>query len=99
MDGYGKYYLKDEKILAEGVWSKGELKKARIFFPNGDFYEGEIANSINNGKGKLIYQNKDEYEGDFLDGCKHGKGKMIFSDDQTEFTGNFVKINLLDMEI
>ena len=26
MDGYGKYYLKDERILAEGIWKKGELK-------------------------------------------------------------------------
>ena len=94
MEGYGKYYLKEEKVLAEGVWEKGELKKARIFFPNGDFYEGDMSNSVYNGKGKLISQNKDEYEGDFVDGDKNGEGKMIYSDDGTEYTGSFVKNNL-----
>ena len=93
MDGYGKYYLKDEKVLAEGIWEKGELKKARIFYPNGDFYEGEIDNSIYNGKGKIITQNKDEYIGEFVDGEKNGEGKIIFSDDKTEYIGNFEKNN------
>ena len=67
MEGYGKYYLREEKVLAEGIWKKGELKNARIFFPNGDFYEGEMGNSVYNGKGKLINQNKDEYIGQFVD--------------------------------
>ena len=93
MEGYGKYYLKEEKVLAEGIWEKGELKYARIFFPNGDCYEGEIMNSIFNGKGKLISQNKDEYIGEFVDGEKNGEGKLIFSDDGTEYTGNFEKNN------
>ena len=93
MEGYGKYYLKEEKVLADGVWEKGELKNARIFFPNGDYYEGEIANSVYSGKGKIIFQNKDEYIGEFLDGEKNGEGKMIYSDDGTEYTGHFVKNN------
>ena len=51
MDGYGKYLLKEENVLAEGIWEKGELKRGRIFYPNGEFYEGEILNSSYNGKG------------------------------------------------
>ena len=93
MEGYGRYYLKEEKVLAEGVWEKGELKNARIFFPNGDFYEGEMANSVYSGKGKIIFQNKDEYIGDFLDGEKNGEGKMIYNDDGTEYIGHFEKNN------
>ncbi len=93
MNGYGKYYLKEEKVLAEGIWEKGELKRARIFFPNGDFYEGEIDNSVYNGKGKIISQNKDEYIGQFVSGEKNGEGKMIFNDDKTEYTGNFENNN------
>ena len=92
MDGYGKYYLKNEKILAEGIWEKGELKKARIFYPNGEFYEGEIADSCYNGKGKLININKDEYIGQFAEGEKNGEGKIIFNDG-TEYNGNFSKNN------
>ena len=93
MEGYGKYYIKEEKVLAEGIWEKGELKKGRIFFPNGDFYEGEISDSVYNGKGKIITQNKDEFIGEFVDGEKNGEGKMTFSDDGTEYTGNFENNN------
>lgn len=89
MDGYGKYYLKDERILAEGLWDKGELKFARIFYPNGDIYEGEMLDSFYNGKGKLILQNKDTYIGQFEKGEKNGEGKMIFNDG-TEYNGNFI---------
>ena len=92
MDGYGKYFLKEEKVLAEGIWEKGELKKARIFYPNGEFYEGEMANSCYNGKGKLIDENKDTFIGEFLDGEKIGEGKMIFSDGCV-YNGNFLKNN------
>ena len=92
MDGYGKYFLREEKVLAEGIWEKGELKKARIFYPNGEFYEGEMANSIYNGKGKLINENKDIFIGEFLDGEKIGEGKINFSDGVV-YTGNFFKNN------
>ena len=92
MDGYGKYFLKEEKVLAEGIWEKGELKKARIFYPNGEFYEGEMANSTYHGKGKLINENKDIFVGEFLDGEKYGQGKINFSDGCV-YTGNFMKNN------
>ena len=92
MDGYGKYYLKEEKILCEGIWEKGELKTARIYYPNGEFYEGEMANSSYNGKGKFINDKKDEYTGEFLDGEKNGQGKIIFNDG-TEYNGHFSKNN------
>ena len=63
MDGPGKYYLKQEKVLAEGNWDNGELKYGRVFLPNGDIYEGEIKDSQFNGKGKLITKKGDIYEG------------------------------------
>ena len=92
MDGYGKYYLKEEKTLCEGIWEKGELKTARIYYPNGEFYEGEMANSNYNGKGKLINENNDVYIGEFVDGEKNGQGELIFNDG-TKYKGNFSKNN------
>ena len=89
MDGYGRYLLKEEKVLAEGIWEKGELKRGRIFYPNGEYYEGEILNSCYNGKGKLINDNKDIYIGEFLDGEKTGEGTLTFSDG-TIYKGNFL---------
>ena len=92
MEGYGKYFLKEENVLCEGIWEKGELKNARIYYPNGEFYEGEMNNSLYNGKGKLVNENKDTYEGGFLDGQKDGEGKIIFYDG-TEYSGNFYENN------
>ena len=91
MEGYGKYYLKEEKVFAEGIWEKGELKRARIFYPNGDIYDGEMSNSNYNGKGKLISQNY-EYNGKFVDGEKDGEGTIKFNDG-TEYFGTFANNN------
>ena len=90
MEGYGKYYLKDEKVLAEGFWKNGELLYARVFLPNGDIYEGEIKESKFNGKGKLKNVEGDFYEGDFLDGQKTGFCKIIFADN-TIYEGGIEK--------
>ena len=80
MDGPGIYYLKEDKILAQGNWDNGECKFARVFQPNGDIYEGELKDSKFNGKGKLISANEEVYEGDFVDGEKTGYGKITFPD-------------------
>lgn len=80
MQGYGQYYLKEEKVLAEGVWNEGCLIFARVFLPNGDLYEGEFKNSVFNGKGKLIMNNGEIYEGNFINGEKIGKCNYLFPD-------------------
>ena len=96
MDGNGLYYLKNDKILIEGNWINGELRKGRVLFPEGEVYEGEIKDSTFNGKGKLKSNNNDIYEGDFINGEKTGIGKIIFNDgtiyegdvEKGEFKGN-----------
>ena len=88
MDGYGKYLLKDDKVLIEGIWENGILKLGRIFLPNGDIYEGEIKNSLFNGKGKMIYSNGTIFEGNFINGERGNYGKIIY-DDGSYYLGNF----------
>ena len=88
MEGKGKYYLKEEGVLAEGFWDNGNLLYARVFLPNGDIYEGEMNNSNFNGKGQLISANGDVYKGDFLNGEKHGEGTINFLDKAT-YEGTF----------
>lgn len=90
MEGLGRYYLKDDKVLAEGVWENGELKYSRVFLPNGDIYEGEISNSTFNGKGKLTSANGEIYQGNFIDGEKTGNGVLLFTDG-TEYSGEVKK--------
>ncbi len=90
MEGSGKYILKEDNVLAEGIWRNGDLQYARVFLPNGDIYEGEMKNSEFNGKGKMIYSNGDIYEGDFVSGERNGKGKLVF-EDKVECEGDFEK--------
>ena len=86
MEGYGIYYISDRNVVTEGVWNKGNIVFGRTFFPNGDIYEGEMKDSVPNGKGKLIFKNGESYEGDFKMGEMSGKGTFIF-EDKTEYSG------------
>lgn len=88
MEGYGIYYLSNNNIITEGIWNNGNIVFGRIFFKNGDIYEGEIKNSFPNGKGKMMFiSNKESYEGDFKMGDMTGEGTYIFSDN-TEYSGS-----------
>ena len=80
MEGYGVYYINNQKVVTEGVWIKGNIIFGRIFFPNGDIYEGEMKNSVPYGKGKISFSNGESYKGDFILGEMIGKGTFIFSD-------------------
>ena len=86
MEGYGIYYINDKQVITEGIWTKGNIIFGRIFFTNGDIYEGEMKNSVPNGKGKFLFANGEEYKGDFEQGEMTGIGVFIFSD-KTEYNG------------
>jgi hypothetical protein len=87
MEGYGIYYISDKKVVTEGVWIKGNIVFGRIFFINGDIYEGEMKNSVPDGKGKILFANGELYKGDFKQGEMTGNGMFIFSD-KTEYNGS-----------
>ena len=80
MQGYGQYYLKEDKVLAEGVSKEGCLIFVRVFLPNGDLQEGRLKNSIFNGFGKLISKNEEIYEGNCVNGEKSGNCTYLFQD-------------------
>ena len=65
MEGLGKYYLKEDNVLAEGLWSNGDLKYIRVLIPNWDIYEGE--GQFDKGKGKMKWKNGYKYNGNFND--------------------------------
>ena len=97
MEGQGKYFLKEEGVLAEGIWKQGNLIYARVFIlkedDTFDIYIGEIKNSTFNGKGKLILSNGTIYEGNFEDGERSGGAKIIFPD-ETIYEGQMEKSEL-----
>ncbi len=87
MEGYGTYYISERNIIIEGIWINGNIIFGRIFMSNGDIYEGEIKNSLPNGKGKFFYANGEKYQGDFFQGEMTGTGVFIFAD-KTEYNGS-----------
>ena len=87
MEGYGIYYIDDRKLITEGIWVKGNIIYGRIFFPEGDIYEGEMKNSQPDGKGEYIYSNEDRYKGDFKDGKMTGFGNFKYHKDKAEYNG------------
>ena len=80
MDGYGIYFVNEQKVVTEGIWNKGNIIFGRIFFPNGDIYEGEMKNSVPDGFGKISFSNGECYEGNFVLGEMSGEGTFIFAD-------------------
>ena len=89
MEGYGMYYLTDNQgpVITEGIWNRGNIVFGRIFLSNGNIYEGEIKNSVPDGKGKITFSNGDIYKGDFKFGEMNGKGVFTFND-KAEYNGN-----------
>jgi hypothetical protein len=90
MEGHGIYYIQDRKIITEGIWNKGNIVYGRIFFPEEDIYEmyeGEMKNSLPDGKGKITFRNGDKYIGNFKHGEMNGNGNFIFAD-KTEYKGD-----------
>ena len=92
MEGYGIYYISARNVVTEGVWNNGNIVFGRIFFPNGDIYEGEMKNSLPHGRGKLMYKNGESYKGDFKKGEISGRGTFLF-EDKTEYSGEIVNGN------
>ena len=54
LEGYGIYYNYSKEIIIEGIWQNGINICGRIFFPNKEIYQGEIKNSLPNGKGEYF---------------------------------------------
>ena len=80
IEGYGIYLIKNKNVITEGIWLKGSIIYGRIFFPNGNIYEGDIRNSVPHGNGMIIFTNQEIYKGDFENGEMTGKGTFIYSD-------------------
>lgn len=55
------------------------MGKGRYEWPDGSWYEGDIALGVRHGFGKHATAGEDcVYEGEWKDGVKHGKGLMKF---------------------
>lgn len=86
--GYGKL-INSQGELIEGMWdSRGECNYGRIYYKNGIYYEGNLAELIPNGKGYIKYFDKFIYSGNFKNGDYDGEGKIFISNACT-YDGHF----------
>jgi hypothetical protein len=88
MEGNGKLFLKEENIYVEGLWKGGNIKEGRIYFPNGDTYEGSLEQSLFEGKGTLYFQDGTIYKGNFIKGQRTGNGVQLYPDG-SKYVGEF----------
>lgn len=88
-NGRGKLVLikNEKKYFYNGIWRNDNLTKGKIYYSNGDIYEGEINNYLRNGKGKFI-SDSETYEGNWEDDQKNGEGTLIYKDG-SKYKGNF----------
>uniref|UniRef100_A0A6P7G4J5 Radial spoke head 10 homolog B-like n=1 Tax=Diabrotica virgifera virgifera TaxID=50390 RepID=A0A6P7G4J5_DIAVI len=64
------------------------IRIEKIYFPNGNIYEGPTNEYLIHGNGKFIWADNTSYKGDFKDGYITGKGETVLSD-MTKYEGEF----------
>ncbi len=65
------------------------IANTTINYDNGDIYEGQVINNIQNGYGIYKFSNGDVYSGYFSDGYFSGKGTYVWSSSGDKYEGNF----------
>jgi len=71
-------FIFDYRCLDLSILQISANRNGKIFFCNGDIYEGEWINNMKEGEGKLIFSNGNIYEGDFENDQIHGYGRMTY---------------------
>jgi hypothetical protein len=86
MNGRGMFVLPDKSVLTCVVRENVISGKARIIYPNGDYFEGDVEQNRANGRGKLV-EGRTTYKGSFRDNLQHGPGSE--TGDGYTFEGHF----------
>lgn len=61
----------------------------KVYYPNGNMYEGEMLGNKADGQGKLTMKNGNIYQGQFVNDFAEGKGEMIYANG-AYYKGDFV---------
>ena len=75
-----------ELVLKDGSRYVGEAKgkkphgKGKVFYVNGDVYEGDFVKGLRSGQGTYIFKDGEKYVGSFLEDRHHGNGTYFFAD-------------------
>lgn len=91
-EGIGKMIIKNknnEKMFYYGIWEEDKLNLGKIYYINGDEYDGQIKNYLRDGKGTFISDNEN-YDGQWLKDEKDGYGILKYKNG-IEYKGYFKK--------
>ena len=59
-------------------------KKAKLKFPDGSKYVGEVKNGIPHGRGTYTWADGNKYVGEWKDSKQHGQGTYTYADGTVE---------------
>jgi hypothetical protein len=76
--GKGIYYSLTKNYLFDGIWNNNKFIFGRIYFINGNLYEGPINNNKANGFGRYIDSKGINYFADFINNKMTGDGLIKF---------------------
>ena len=77
-EGKGRFYVKGEDLVLEGVFRGGDLVKGKMVDKAGNVWIGEWKAGKMEGKGRVEWANGNVYEGGFRQGKRCGRGKMVY---------------------
>lgn len=65
-NGSGTFYSPPGELF-EGNFRDGKIADGRvkIYYPCGNYYEGDLRGGLRNGKGVIYYSNGDQYDGEW----------------------------------
>jgi clan AA aspartic protease (TIGR02281 family) len=72
----------------EGDAHDGMMSRAKVSYPNGDYYDGDLAGVGRNGYGVYVSVTGSRYEGAWRDDKRNGRGALIFSNGE-RYDGEF----------
>ena len=82
--------LTEDQPIEQTLAVEGKMhSQGKVFFANGDSYEGELVANQYHGQGKHIWANGSRYVGEFKHGKFHGKGKEYNSNGQLVAEGEW----------
>lgn len=90
--GVGRLVYADGKRIHEGFWTEGckEGHGRCLFFPQGDFHEGEYNNNLRHGPGRYQWKDGRCFNGSYTDDLRHGHGVFEYPGGEL-YAGNFEK--------
>ena len=81
--------IEEDKVDQKADLDSSKSSRPKKYFPNGDFYEGELKDGIQHGQGKYIWANGNIYEGEWSNGKRHGFGLLTLANG-SKYEGNWI---------